>query len=100
MQELSKVTLKISLVPNGLEKYMIFTINNKLSFIDSFRFLSSALYSLVKSLNEDHFKHLSQKRNKNKLDFVKQKDFILINIGVILKSSKKNYLAKKNLKVF
>ena len=73
MQELDKVTLKISLAPNGLEKYMIFTINNKLSFIDSFRFLSSALYSLVKSLNEDHFKHLSQKLNKNKLDLVKQK---------------------------
>ena len=73
MQELGKVTLKISLVPNRLEKYMIFTINNKLSFIHSFRFLSSALYSLVKSLNEDHFNHLSQKLNKNKLDLVKQK---------------------------
>ena len=29
MQELGKVNLKISGIPNGLEKYMSFTINNK-----------------------------------------------------------------------
>ena len=29
MQELGKVNLKISVIPNGLEKYMSFTINNK-----------------------------------------------------------------------
>ena len=34
---------------NGLEKYMSFTINNKLSFIDSFQFISSSLDSLVKN---------------------------------------------------
>ena len=42
MQELGKFNLKfnlkINVVPNGLEKHMIFTINNKLSFIDSFQF--------------------------------------------------------------
>ena len=32
---------------------MSFTINNKLSFIDSFQFLNSSLYSLVKNLNKD-----------------------------------------------
>ena len=36
MLELGKVNIKISVTPNGLEKYMSFTINNKLSFIDSF----------------------------------------------------------------
>ena len=39
IQELGKFNLKISLIPNGLEKYMRFTINNQLSFIDSFQFL-------------------------------------------------------------
>ena len=36
MQELDKFNLKISVIPNELEKYMSFNINNKLSFIDSF----------------------------------------------------------------
>ena len=39
MQERSNVNLKINVIPNGLEKYMSFSINNKLSFIDSFQFL-------------------------------------------------------------
>ena len=32
MQELGKLNLKISVIPNELEKYMSFTLNNKLSF--------------------------------------------------------------------
>ena len=50
MQELVTFNLKINVIPNGLEKYMNFTINNKLSFIDSFQFPSSSLNSLVKNL--------------------------------------------------
>ena len=49
MQELGQFDLKINVIPNGLEKYMSFSINNKLSFIDSFQFLSSSLDSLVKT---------------------------------------------------
>ena len=60
MQELGKFNLKINAIPNGLEKYMSFSIDNKLSFIDSFQFLSSSLHSLVKNLNKDDFKYLSQ----------------------------------------
>ena len=75
MQELGKFNLKISLIPNGLEKYMSFTINNKLSFIDSVQILSSSLDSLIKNLNKDDFKYLSQEFDKNKLDLVKQKVF-------------------------
>ena len=41
MQELGKFNLKISVIPNGSEKYMSSTVNNKLSFIDSFQLLSS-----------------------------------------------------------
>ena len=53
---LGKFNLKISIIPNRLEKYMSFTINNKLSFIDSFQFLSSSIDSFVKNLNKDDFK--------------------------------------------
>ena len=59
MEELGKFNLKINVMPNGLEKYMTVTINNKLSLIDSFQFLSSSLDSLVKDLNKDKFKYLS-----------------------------------------
>ena len=69
MQELGK----LSVIPNGLEKYMSFTIGNKLIFIDSFQFLSSSLDSLVKSLNTDDLKYLSQEFDNNVLDLVKQK---------------------------
>ena len=59
-QELGKFNLKIIVIPNGLEKYMSLTINNKLNFTDSFQFLSSSLYSLVKILSEDDLNYLSQ----------------------------------------
>ena len=75
MQELGKLNLKMSVIPNGLEKYMSFTIDIKSSFIDSFQFLSSSLDSLVKNLNKDDFKYLSQEFDKNKLDQVKPKGF-------------------------
>ena len=51
-QELGKFNLEISVIPNGLEKYMSFTINNKLNFIGSFQFLSSSF--LVKNLDKDN----------------------------------------------
>ena len=56
MHELGKLNLKISAAPNGLEKYMSCTINNKLSFIGNFQFLSSSLDSLVKNVKKDDFK--------------------------------------------
>ena len=59
---------------------MNFTINNKLRFIESLQFLSSSLNSLVKNLNNDDFKYLSQEFDKNKLYLVKQKGFYLMSI--------------------
>ena len=52
---------------------MSFTFNNKLSFINSCRLLSSSLDSLVKNLSKDDFKYLSQKFDNNVLDLVNQK---------------------------
>ena len=54
---------------------MNFTINNKLSFIDNFQFLSSSLDSLVKNLGKGNFKYLSQEFDNNVLYLVKQKVF-------------------------
>ena len=71
MEELGKFNLKISVIP----KYMSFTINKKLRFIESFQFLCSSLDSSVKNLNKDDFKYLSQEFDNKVLDLVKQKGF-------------------------
>ena len=61
---------------------MSFSINSKFIFIHSFQFLSSSLDSLVKNLNKDDFKYLSQEFYNNVLDLVtvSKNDFILMNI--------------------
>ena len=53
MQELGKFSLKIKIILNGLEKYMSFSINTKLTLIDSFQFLSSSLDNLVRNLEKN-----------------------------------------------
>ena len=54
---------------------MSFSINNKLSFIDSFEFLICLLDSLVKNLTKEGFTYLSQEFDNKVLDLVKQKRF-------------------------
>ena len=73
MQQLGKFNLKINVIPNGLQKYMRFCINNKLSLIDNLKFLISSLDSLFKILGKDYFKYLSQEFDNNIFDLVKQK---------------------------
>ena len=58
---------------NGLEKYMAFTINNNLGFIDSMQFMNSSLDILVKNLSDNDFKYLSQEFSGEQLQLVKQK---------------------------
>ena len=96
MQELGNFKLKISVIPNGVKKCMSFTINDKLSFIDSFQFISPSWDSLVETLNKDNFKYLSQEFDNNVLDLVKRKYFFLMSIWLILKSLKNNYSPKKS----
>ena len=76
MQELGKFNLKINVIPNGLEKYISFSINNKLNFVDSFQFLSSSSDNLVKDLAKDDFKYFCQKFDNNVLDLDKQKTIL------------------------
>ena len=51
MKEISKFDVKVNVVPNGLEKYMAFTIITNLIFVDSMQFMNSSLDSLVKNLS-------------------------------------------------
>ena len=75
MQELAKFNLKINEIPNALEKYMSFSINKKLSFIDSFQSLSSSFDILDRNVRDDDFKYFSQKFDNNVWDLVKHKWF-------------------------
>ena len=75
MQKLGKFNLKINVIPDELEKYISFSINNRLSFIDSLQLLRSSLDSLVKNLSKVDFKYLSHEFDSNVLYLVKQKVF-------------------------
>ena len=65
--------VQVRFIPNGLEKYMAFTINNNLVFIDNMHFRNSSLDSLVTNLSDNDFKYLSQEYSGNFLKLVKQK---------------------------
>ena len=75
MQELGKFNLKINVIPNGLEQYISFSVNNKTGFIDSFQLLCSSLDTLAKNVSNDDFKYVSQEFDNNVLDLLKQKMF-------------------------
>ena len=72
-KELTKFNEKISVIPNGLEKYMAFTINWNIVFIDSMQFMKSSLDSLVKNLMSEYFKYLSEEYSGKMLELVKGK---------------------------
>ena len=71
-KELSKFNVKISVILNGLEKYMAFTINRNLVFIDSMQFMNSILDSLIKMLMSEDFMYLSEEYS-GQLGLVKEK---------------------------
>ena len=75
IKEISKFDVKVSVIPNGLEKYMAFTINRSLVFIGSMRFMNSSLDSLVKNLSDNDFKYLSEEFNGEFLEPVKHGQF-------------------------
>ena len=70
-KELSKFNCSVSVIPNGLEKYMNFTRNKNIIFINSMLFMNSSLDKLVKNLN--NFKYLSELFKGEKLNMVKKK---------------------------
>ena len=52
-------------------------------------FMKSSLDKLVKKLSDDGFKYLSEEFSGQKLELVKKKEFILMNILTVLKNLKK-----------
>ena len=73
IKETSKFDVKVSVIPNGLEKYMAFTINKNLVFIDSMQFMNSSLDSLVKNFLDNDLKYLYEEFSGEFLKLVKQK---------------------------
>ena len=65
--------LKISVIPNGLEKYMAFTLSKNLVFIDRTLFMNSSLDKLVKKLTDKDFVFLSEEFSGEQLKLVKEK---------------------------
>ena len=73
IKEIGKSDVKVSVIPHGLEKYMPFTSNRNLVFIDSMQFMNCSLDSLVKILSDNDFKYLPKEFSDDFLKLVKQK---------------------------
>ena len=70
---MSKFNCRVSFTPNGFEKYMSFTLDKNIVFIDRMLFLNSSLDKLVNNLGSEHFKYLSEVFSGEKLELVKKK---------------------------
>ena len=70
---MDKFDRKVSVIPNRLEKYMVFIVHKNLVFIDSMQFVNSRLDSLVKNLIDNDCKYLSKKFSGKFLELVKEK---------------------------
>ena len=73
-KELSKFDCRISVIPNGLEKYTGFTLNKNIVFIDSMFFMNCSLDKMAKNLSDSDFKYLSEEFSGEKLELVKKKE--------------------------
>ena len=71
--ELDKFDVKVKAIPNGLEKYMAFFLNENLNFIDSMQCINSSLDKLVKHLSNKDFKYLIEEFGSENLELLKWK---------------------------
>ena len=71
IKEICIFDVKVNVIPNGLEKYMAFTINENLVFIDSMQFMNSILDALAKNVSDNDFKFLSLEFSGKQLKLVK-----------------------------
>ena len=74
MQEIDKFDVKIDVIPNRLKKFMAFTVNINLVFIDSMQFMNSSADPLVKNLSDNDFRYLLQEFIGELSKLVKQTD--------------------------
>ena len=77
MLEIGKWDQKINVIPNGIEKYMVFVLWKSLILTESMQFMNSSLENLVKNLLIDKSKYHSQEFSKNKAELVKQNGLYL-----------------------
>ena len=73
IKEVGKFDVNVNVMPNGLERYIAFTINKNLVFIESMQFMNLSLDSLVKNLSDNDFKYLSEEFSSELLKLVKEK---------------------------
>ena len=83
-----------NVIPNGLEKYMSFTLGKNIIFIDSMLFLNSSLDKLVK--NSKDFKYLSKVFEGEELQLVKKKGIYPYKYMNSFKRFKENCLPEKD----
>ena len=74
VEEIGKFDLKTNIIQYGFKKYMAFTINKNLVFIDSMQYMNSSLGTLVKNLSDNDFKFWSQEFIGGFPKLVKPKD--------------------------
>ena len=72
---LSKFDVRVNVIPNGLEKYMAFTLNKNFVFIDSMLFMNSNLDKLVKNLTDKDFVFLGEELSGKQLKLVRVYEF-------------------------
>ena len=65
--------MKISAIPNGLEKYMAFFLGKNLVFIDSMQLMDLSLDKLVKNLSDEDFQSFIKEFGSENLKILKQK---------------------------
>ena len=73
--ELKNFDVKISVIPNGLEKYMVYFSNKNLVFIDSMQLMDFRLDKLVKNLSDEGFKYFVEEFCSTNLGPLKQNAF-------------------------
>ena len=73
IKKIGKFDVKVSAIPNRLEKYIAFTISRNLIFIESIQFMNSSLDSLIKNLSNNNFKYLSEEFIGELLKLLKQR---------------------------
>ena len=68
-----KFDVKISVIPNGLQKYTAFFVGKNLVFIDRMQFMNPSLDKVVKNLSDKNFQYLVEEFGPDNLEILKQK---------------------------
>ena len=96
IKEVGKFNVKVSVIPNGLEKYMTFAINKTLFFNDSMQCMNQKLDSLVKNLSDYDLKYLSEEFSGELLESVKEKEVYPYEYMYSFKKFSENKLRDKS----